>query len=32
MTTGEEFLTYIVVKLLEVILGVEMTLYGSVMV
>jgi hypothetical protein len=32
MTTAEQFMTHIVVKVLELILGVEMTLYGSVMV
>jgi len=29
---SEEFLTYLVVKILEYVLRVEMTLYGSVMV
>jgi len=32
MTTAEDFLTFLVVKALEWVLGVEMTLYGSVMV
>jgi hypothetical protein len=32
MTTAEDFLTFLVVKALEWALGVEMTLYGSVMV
>ena len=32
MTTVEDFLTFLVVKALEWVLGVEMTLYGSVMV
>ena len=30
--SGEQLLTHVIVKLLEVILGVEMTLYGGVMV
>ena len=32
MTTAEDFLMFLVVKALEWVLGVEMTLYGSVMV
>jgi|GEM_PF-3372006 len=32
MTTAEDFLTFLVVKALEWVLGVEMTLYGSVVV
>ena len=27
--SGEQLLTHVIVKLLEIILGVEMTLYGS---
>ena len=30
--SGEQLLTHVIVRLLEVILGVEMTLYGGVMV
>lgn len=30
--TSEQILTHVIVKLLELILGVEMTLYGSVVV
>lgn len=30
--SGEQLLTHVVVKLLEIILGVEMTLYQGVMV
>jgi hypothetical protein len=30
--TSEQLLTHVIVKLLELILGVEMTLYGSVVV
>ena len=30
--TTEELLTFVVVKVLEFVLGVDMTLYGSVMV
>ena len=29
--TSEELVTHFIVKLLELVLGVEMTLYGSVM-
>lgn len=29
---GEELVTHLIVKLLELVLGVEMTLYGSLMV
>jgi hypothetical protein len=32
MITAEDFLVFLVVKALELVLGVEMTLYGSVMV
>ena len=32
MTTAEDFLTFLVVRALEWVLGVEMTLYGSVVV
>ena len=32
MTTAEDLLTFLVVKALEWVLGVEMTLYGSVVV
>jgi hypothetical protein len=32
MWTSEEVVTHLLVKLLELVLGVEMTLYGSVMV
>jgi hypothetical protein len=32
MWTSEELLTHVIVKLLELVLGVEMTLYQGVMV
>lgn len=32
MWTAEELATHLLVKLLELVLGVEMTMYGSVMV
>lgn len=28
--TGDEFLTYLIVKVLEYVLGVQMTLYGGI--
>ena len=32
MTTAEDFVVFLMVKALEWVLGVEMTMYGSVMV